>query len=143
MAIDFGDGQSASLPGNASTVQHVYNTSGSKQVTATATDTSGASGSASTVIVVGTTAGPTASFTVNPSSGPISTNFQFDANASTGTITNYTWNFGDSFSGSGVTTSHMYTSATPPSKTVTLTVTDNQGRTATAQRTVTITTPVR
>ena len=141
--VDFGDGNSVSLPGNTTSVQHVYNTSGSKQVTATATDTSGASGSGSTVIVVGTTAGPTASFSVNPTSGPITTNFQFDASASTGTITNYSWNFGDSFSGSGVTTSHMYISASPSTKTVTLTVTDNQGRTATAQKTVTITTTVR
>jgi PKD repeat protein len=141
MSIDFGDGQSASLPGNASTVQHVYNTSGSKQVTATATDTSGASGSASTVIVVGTTAGPTASFTVNPSSGTISTNFQFDASASTGTALTFQWNFGDSMAGSGQTTSHTY--ATTGAKTVTLTVTDNQGRTATATRTVTVTTSVR
>jgi PKD repeat protein len=137
MSIDFGDGETRNLPGNATTVQHVYTTSGSKQVTATATDTSGASGSASTVIVVGTTSGPTASFTVNPSSGPITTNFQFDASASTGTGLNYQWNFGDGMFGSGVTTSHTY--ATTGTKTITLTVTDNQGRTATATRQVTVT----
>jgi PKD repeat protein len=136
MSIDFGDGETRNLPGNATTVQHVYTTSGSKQVTATATDTSGASGSASTVIVVGTTAGPTASFTVNPSSGTISTNFQFDASASTGTGLIYQWNFGDGMSGTGVTTSHTY--ATTGTKTITLTVTDNQGRTATATRQVTV-----
>jgi PKD repeat protein len=141
MTVDFGDGQSVSLPGNATTVQHVYGAEGSKTVTATATDTSGASGSASIVIVVGNTPGPTASFTVNPTTGTISTNFQFDASASTGTGLNYQWNFGDSFSGSGVTTSHTYQST--GSKTVTLTVTDNQGRTATANRTVTVNSTVR
>jgi PKD repeat protein len=139
--VDFGDGETVNLAGNATTVQHVYTTSGSKQVTATATDTSGASGSGSTVIFVGTIAGPTASFTVNPSTGTIGTNFQFDASASTGTGINYQWNFGDSMSGGGVTTSHMY--ATTGTKNVTLTVTDNQGRTATATRTVTVTTTVR
>jgi hypothetical protein len=136
MSIDFGDGETRNLPGNATTVQHVYTTSGSKQVTATATDTSGASGSASTVIVVGTTAGPTASFTVNPSSGTISTDFQFDASASTGTGLTYQWNFGDGMSGTGVTTIHRYN--TTGTKTITLTVTDNQGRTATATRQVTV-----
>jgi len=136
VTVDFGDGEVRTLPGNASTVQHVYTTAGTKQVTATATDTSGASGSGSTVIVVGTNAGPTASFTVNPGSGTISTNFQFDASASTGTGNTFQWNFGDSTSGSGVTTSHTY--QTTGTKTITLTVTDNQGRTATATRQVTV-----
>jgi PKD repeat protein len=141
MSIDFGDGETRSLTGNATTVQHVYTTSGSKQVTATATDTSGASGSASTVIVVGATAGPTASFSVNPTSGTISTPFAFDASASTGVGLNYQWNFGDTMSGSGVTTTHTY--ATTGTKIVTLTVTDNQGRTANATRNVTVTTTLR
>ena len=136
ISIDFGDGDTRNLPGNATTIQHVYSTGGSKQVTATATDTSGATGSASTVIVVGTTAGPTASFTVTPSSGTISTNFMFDASASTGTGLTFQWNFGDNTSGSGVTTSHTYQTTGP--KTITLTVTDNQGRTATATRQVTV-----
>jgi adhesin/invasin len=145
VSVDFGDGQSATFPGNATTVQHVYTTEGAKQVTATATDTSGATGSGSVVIVVGATPGPTASFTVNPSSGPITTTFQFNASASTGTGLTYQWDFGDGMSGpNSVTTSHMYASATPPTKTITLTVTDNQGRTsAPATRTVTITTTVR
>jgi adhesin/invasin len=72
MFVDFGDNQSVSLAGNAATVQHVYTSEGAKQVTATATDTSGASGSGSIVIVVGNTPGPTASFTVNPLTGTIS-----------------------------------------------------------------------
>src|SRR5207245_1793330 len=134
--VDFGDGQSATLAGNAATVQHVYNASGTYQVTATATDSSGASGSGSTIVVVGT-AGPTASFTASPQSGTVLvTSFHFDASASTGSGLTYAWNFGDSNTATGVTADHTY--ATTGTKTITLTVTDNQGRTATTTRQVTV-----
>ena len=53
--VDFGDGSSVTLPGNATKVQHVYTVASPPlgyTVTATATDVTGASGSASTVIIV-------------------------------------------------------------------------------------------
>jgi hypothetical protein len=52
MSIDFGDGESVSLPGSATTVAHVFRRSGTFTVTARATDSAGATGSGSTVIVV-------------------------------------------------------------------------------------------
>lgn len=52
IVVNFGDGESVSLSGNASSVSHVYHRSGTFTVTATATDSAGATGSGSTVIVV-------------------------------------------------------------------------------------------
>jgi hypothetical protein len=49
----------------------------------------------------------------------------FDATASSGTIDNYQWNFGDGQSGVGITTSHSFTQAGDYS--VTLTVSDSNG----------------
>lgn len=71
--------------------------------------------------------GPTASFT----SGSRALNAVFDATASTdsdGQVASYDWTFGDGSTGSGATTSHRYAEAgTYP---VTLTVTDNDGASA-------------
>lgn len=61
----------------------------------------------------------------------------FDASGSIGDIDTYEWDFGDSFSDTGVNPSHIY-AAVPPddSFTVTLTVTATNGQQATATTTV-------
>jgi hypothetical protein len=51
--VNFGDGTIVTLPGNATNVQHEYTQAGPFTVIATATDSSGATGSGSTRIVVG------------------------------------------------------------------------------------------
>jgi arylsulfatase A-like enzyme/PKD repeat protein len=56
---------------------------------------------------------------------------------SDGLIIGYTWRFGDGQTGTGVTTSHTYSAA--GTYEVTLTVTDDEGATGTAVRTVTLT----
>lgn len=66
----------------------------------------------------------------------------FDGTASTdsdGNIVSYLWSFGDGMTGSGATVVHAYTVAgTYP---VTLTVTDNDGKSSTAQTTAKVTSP--
>lgn len=71
---------------------------------------------------------PTASFT----SSCVNLTCTFDASESDdadGTIVSYAWTFGDATSGSGETPSHVY--AAPGGRTVTLTVTDDDGDSAT------------
>ncbi|OGO66091.1 MAG: hypothetical protein A2029_11625 [Chloroflexi bacterium RBG_19FT_COMBO_47_9] len=67
----------------------------------------------------------------------------FDGSVSSdpdGTIVAYTWNFGDGTTGTGITTSHAY--AASGLKTATLTVTDNDGLTATDTVQINVKTPV-
>jgi len=71
-----------------------------------------------------------AQFSASRRTGEAPLHVEFDASASTGNIERYTWDFGDGETGSGVTTSHEYTS--PNTYTVGLTVEDSAGRTTTA-----------
>jgi len=78
---------------------------------------------------------PTASFTT----GATDLDLSVDGNGSSdpdGTIASYAWTFGDGGTGTGVTASHTY--ATGGTFTVTLTVTDNRGGTATTSQDVTV-----
>ncbi|MFI9816777.1 S8 family serine peptidase [Saccharothrix variisporea] len=78
---------------------------------------------------------PTAAFTASCSVSSLSCSF--DANGSTdpdGTITSYAWDFGDSATATGKTTTHTYGRAAYYS--VRLTVTDNQGKTNSTRRLV-------
>lgn len=137
ITIDFGDGQRGTISGNAQTIQHVYTSANQYPVTVTATDSSGATGASSTVIIVGTFAAPSAAFTVSPTTGPTTTTFQFNAADSQGSISTYAWDFGDGGTASGQTASHQYTVA--GTYTVRLTITDTSGRSATTTKTVIVT----
>lgn len=79
---------------------------------------------------------PTASFTFNCNG--LTCDFNASSSSdSDGSIVDYSWDFGDSNGGAGVTASHSY--ATSGNYTVTLTVTDNGGATDSSSDTVSVT----
>jgi PKD repeat protein len=83
---------------------------------------------------------PTAAFGASPATAVAGSPVTFDATASNdpdGTITNYSWNFGDSSpAANGATPSHTYAKA--GTYTATLTITDSDSQTATISHPVTV-----
>lgn len=131
-AWDFGDGSQ----GTGATVEHSYAQSGSYTVTLTITTTRG--GTATTtanVDVVKPNRAPTAALTVNCQERIC----QFDSagsDDSDGEIESYGWDFGDGESSAEAAPAHTF--AADGTYPVVLTVTDNQGATATAEQSVTV-----
>jgi len=130
---DWGDGSPA---GSGATTSHIYATSGDKLVTLTVTDTVGQTDALTkTVNIPGGGAPPIASFTtVTASGGRLTINAS--ASSSPVGIASYDWNFGDMIIASGMTRLHTYIAS--GTYTVTLTVTDNIGQTATLSKDVTV-----
>jgi len=78
---------------------------------------------------------PVASFTASPTSGPAPLTVSFNAAGSSAPvgIASYAWTFGDGATASGVTASHTYAGGTFTAR---LTITDLNGATSTATRTI-------
>ncbi|WP_430667240.1 PKD domain-containing protein [Jatrophihabitans telluris] len=136
----FGDGSPA---GSGSSPSYTYAVGGTFTVTLTVTDNQGATNAVSHDVTVTAppppNSPPTAAF-VSSCSG-LACSFDGTGSAdSDGTISSYSWVFGDgSPAGSG--SSPSYTYAVGGTFTVTLTVTDNQGATNAVSHDVTVTAP--
>jgi len=128
---NFGDGTTAS----GVTAVHAYTAAGSYSVRLMVTDNDGLTNSASTTAQVsdGTGLQPPLAKPAGPYQGTTASPVAFDGSASSdpdGTIVSYDWTFGDGGTASGAKPTHAYSTA--GTYTVTLTVTDDTGRKATA-----------
>ena len=140
----FGDNTAATFNTQGQTlapVTHAYAADGTYTVTLTLVDNRGNVATATHLVHVDDI--PTAAFRVSTSgtwgAGQAT---GFDASASSdpdGTISSYAWNFGDGQTATGATPSNIYQTA--GTYTVTLTVADSDGQSATTSQTVTIAGP--
>jgi len=137
---NFGDSNTTTT--SNPTVTHTYATYGNYTVVLNITDSEQKSDNVShTITVIGS---PHASFTYSPAKPEVNQTVTFDASTSTpdgGTITNYTWNFGDSntTTTSTPTVTHAYRSY--GTYTVTLNITDTEQKSDNVSRTITVTAP--
>ena len=129
---NLGDGAVASGP----SVSHTYEAAGDFTVTLTVTSADGRTASAQqTVSVAAPLPALEASFTINPPGGTAPLTVQLEA-AQLPNLVAFDWNLGDGAVASGPSVSHTYEAA--GDFTVTLTVTSADGRTASAQQTVSV-----
>jgi len=131
---DFGDSHTQ----NGDVVSHTF-APGTWTVQLKVTDDKGAIGTTATTIVA-TNNAPTADFSISPATGTAPLNATFDASTLSGdidgTIVSYAWDFQELGTESGATVVKTIPAGTID---VTLTVTDNNGATATKTRSVTAT----
>jgi large repetitive protein len=133
---NWGDGSAHDTSG-ATPPQHTYASSGTYTVTLTVMDNNQVTASVSHDVHVAVNQPPNAVFTDSESG----LNASFDGSGSIdpdGTIASYSWDFGDNTpAGAGAKPTHQY--AAPGTYLVKLTVTDDQGATASTSHTVTVT----
>ena len=136
--INFGDGSALV---NAISASHTYSTAGTFTVTATVTDNLGATASQTAVVsVTAANKPPIATLSVTPTSGyaPVTVTASTAASSDPdGTIAGSVINWGDGTSAAGPSASHVYSTAGTYS--ITATVTDNLGATASQTAVVTVT----
>ncbi|MEM7510067.1 MAG: PKD domain-containing protein, partial [Bacteroidota bacterium] len=135
---EFGDGGSSTLEDPS----HTFSDAGTYNVRLVVKDNVGDSAVCTNTITVTANQCPSPSIQANPTSGVIPLEVSFDASNSTdpdGTIVSYIWNFGDGDTGMGETTSHTYTEA--GNFLATLTVTDNDNCSETANISIIVSSP--
>ena len=130
----FGDGTTSTAQNPSNT----YAAAGTYTVTLTVTDNQGATNAVShSVTVTAPNQPPVAAFTKTCSG--LTCGFTSTSSDPDGSITAYSWTFGDGATSTAQNPSHTYAAA--GTYTVTLTVTDNQGATSSTSQTVTVTQP--
>ena len=128
---DFGDGSR----GAGVTTTHRYSRAATFTVTMTVTNDLGQSSTRSATITVSTTSSQVvARFTFSPTTPSVGDDVFFNATSSTATNGTGAWDFGDGTRGTGGTPTHQYARAA--TYTVTLTVTNDLGQSATTSLTV-------
>lgn len=135
---NFGDGNGA----EGVKATHVYQEAKTYSVQLVAYDEDGQYNATDIGLVINQGAGsnnpPTPLFTYSPENVVLGQGVDFNASGSSddGSITDYIWDFGDGNTGTGVNTSHTYNQT--GDYTVDLSVSDNDGNTATTSKTITV-----
>lgn len=136
---DFNDGRTAT----GRTTQHAFSTAGTYFVRLTVSDALGRAATTTQSVTVAQGAAPTADFAFSPTNPQPNDEVRFNAAASTAaagrTIVRYVWDLGDGTTATGQQVTRRYTQARTYN--VTLTVTDDIGRTSTVTKGVTIAVP--
>jgi PKD repeat protein len=139
----FGDG-SAEVSSNSASATHVYRATGRYAATLMVTDNLGvpATTAATQQVIVDQ---PAPAFSPSASALPPYASASFDASGSSdpeGTVADYSWKFGDGSSqDTGTTSSATHSYGARGAYTVTLTITNSYGQTASTPRTVTVDDP--
>jgi PKD repeat protein len=130
---DFGDGSTGA--GNSTT--HRFTRAGTFAVTLRVTNDAGLTATTTRQVTVsGTLPAGSADFVFSPTDPRVGDVVFFNGALSSVTNASYSWDFGDGTNGSGVAPTHSYSVAR--TFTVTLTVTNERGQTASASKTITV-----
>jgi len=128
---NFGDGTTSTATNPTKT----YSSAGTRTVTLTVTDNQGATNVVSkSVTVIGSNTPPVANFTF--SANLLTVSFSDTSTDSNGSIASRSWSFGDGATSTAANPIKTYSTA--GTRTVTLTVTDNQGATNSTSQSVTV-----
>ncbi len=135
-AWNFGDGST----GTGVSVYHQFTSAGTYGVRLTVRDNAGATDSVTHSVVVAAVIPPPHANAGGPYTGVVGQPVTLNGSASTGSIAQYMWNFGDGTNGTGVTVQHVY--GAPGTYTATLTVVGTTGQQSSDTTQVVISQPV-